>query len=202
MCAHFSSRRTTAPRRMCRPATRARRRRWVPAFRRRRRRRRTAVPDSSSRTPSLPARRSAKSTACRRNPPPSAPVLQATNTDQLFGHNNHFVIGASFDYSVSHFGSSAELGTINPDFTVATSGVFIGDSGFNDGVSTIGPVSLKATNAYTGLYAIDAFDVTDRLTVTAGGRSTSPPSALRTNSGRRSTAAAIFALQSADRRDL
>ena len=96
--------------------------------------------------------------------------LQATNTDQLFGHNNHFVIGASFDYSATHFGSSAELGTINPDFTIAPSGVFIGDSGFNAGVPTIGPVSLKATNAYTGLYAVDAFDVTDRLTVTAGGR--------------------------------
>ena len=29
--------------------------------------------------------------------------LQATNTDQLFGHNNHFVVGASFDSSVTRF---------------------------------------------------------------------------------------------------
>ena len=36
-------------------------------------------------------------------------TLQATNTDKLFGHNNHFVFGASFDYGVTHFGSSAEL---------------------------------------------------------------------------------------------
>ncbi len=97
-------------------------------------------------------------------------TLQGTNTDKLFGHNNHFVLGASFDYSVTHFGSNAELGTINPDYTVSPSGIFIGNSGFNDGVPTIGPVSLKTTNAYTGLYAIDAFDVTDRLTVSAGGR--------------------------------
>ena len=96
--------------------------------------------------------------------------LQATNTDKLFGHNNHFVIGASFDYSLTNFGSSAELGTINPNFTVATSGIFIGDSGFNGGVPTIGPVSLRTTNAYTGLYAVDAFDVTNKLTVSAGGR--------------------------------
>jgi iron complex outermembrane receptor protein len=32
------------------------------------------------------------------------------------------------------------------------------------------PVSLRDTNAYYGLYALDAFDVTDRLTVTAGAR--------------------------------
>jgi hypothetical protein len=38
--------------------------------------------------------------------------LQATNTDRLFGHNNHFVVGASFDYSVTNFTASAELGTI------------------------------------------------------------------------------------------
>src|SRR5260370_6620761 len=37
--------------------------------------------------------------------------LQATNTDQLFGHNNHFVVGTSFDHSVTHFTASAELGT-------------------------------------------------------------------------------------------
>jgi outer membrane receptor protein involved in Fe transport len=97
-------------------------------------------------------------------------TLQGTNTDKLFGHNNHFVIGASYDYSVTHFGSNAELGTINPDYVVSSSGIFIGDSGFNDGIPTIGPVSLKTTNAYTGLYAIDAFDVTDRLTFSAGGR--------------------------------
>jgi hypothetical protein len=97
-------------------------------------------------------------------------TLQGTNTDKLFGHNNHFVLGASFDYGVTHFGSNAELGTVNPNYIVNPSGIFIGDSGFNDGVPTIGPVSLKTTNAYTGLYAIAAFDVTDRLTFSAGGR--------------------------------
>lgn len=94
-------------------------------------------------------------------------TLQATNTDKLFGHDNHFTIGASFDYGVTHFGSGAQLGIINPDYTVSGSGLFLGNSG--DPVS-IGPVSLRSTNAYTGIYALDAFDVTDRLTVTAGGR--------------------------------
>ncbi len=94
-------------------------------------------------------------------------TLQATNTDKLFGHDNHFVIGGSFDYGVTRFGATAELGAIQPDFTVAGSGIFLGPSG--NPVSD-GPVSLRATNAYTGLYALDAFDVTDKLTLSAGGR--------------------------------
>ncbi len=94
-------------------------------------------------------------------------TAQATNTDKLFGHDNRFTLGASFDYGVTHFGSSAELGIINPDYTVSSSGLFLGPSG---SPVSIGPVSLRTTNAYTGLYALDAFDVTDRLTLTAGGR--------------------------------
>jgi len=93
--------------------------------------------------------------------------LQATNTDQLFGHNNHFVVGSSFDYSVTHFSASAELGTIGPNYVVSGSGLFLGQSG--DPVS-IGPVSLRTTNQYTGLYALDTFDVTNRFSITAGGR--------------------------------
>jgi outer membrane receptor protein involved in Fe transport len=93
--------------------------------------------------------------------------LQATNTDQLFGHNNHFVVGTSFDYSVTHFNASAELGTIGPNYVVGGSGVFLGQSGFP--VSD-GPVSLRTANQYTGLYALDTFDVTNRFSVTGGGR--------------------------------
>lgn len=93
--------------------------------------------------------------------------LQATNTDQLFGHNNHFVVGASFDSSVTRFTASAELGTIGPNFVVSGSGIFLGQSG--DPVS-IGPVDLRTTNQYTGLYALDTFDVTNAFALTGGGR--------------------------------
>jgi len=93
--------------------------------------------------------------------------LQATNTDQLFGHNNHLVVGASFDSSVTRFSASAELGTIGPDFVVSGSRIFLGPSG--DPIS-IGPVALRATNQYTGLYALDTFDVTNAFSITAGGR--------------------------------
>ncbi|MEH2541382.1 MULTISPECIES: TonB-dependent receptor [unclassified Bradyrhizobium] len=94
-------------------------------------------------------------------------TLQATNTDQLFGHNNQFMVGASFDSGVTRFGASAELGTIGSNYVVSGSGLFLGRSG--EPVS-IGPVSLRATNRYTGLYALDTFDVTDAFSISGGGR--------------------------------
>ena len=93
--------------------------------------------------------------------------LQATNNDQLFGHDNRFLFGASLDSSVTRFTASAELGTIGRDYVVSGSGIFLGQSG--DPVS-IGPVSLRATNQYTGFYALDTFDVTKAFSITAGGR--------------------------------
>lgn len=93
--------------------------------------------------------------------------LQATNSDQLFGHNNRFVVGTSFDSSVSRFSASAELGTIGPGFVVSGSGIFLGQSG---SPVSIGPVALRTTNQYSGLYALDTFDVTNAFSITAGGR--------------------------------
>jgi outer membrane receptor protein involved in Fe transport len=93
--------------------------------------------------------------------------LQATNTDQLFGHDNRFVVGTSFDASVTHFGASAELGTIGTNYVVSGSGIFLGQSG---SPVSIGPVALRATSQYGGLYALDTFDVTKAFSLTAGGR--------------------------------
>jgi outer membrane receptor protein involved in Fe transport len=94
-------------------------------------------------------------------------TLQAANTDQLFGHNNQFTVGTSFDSGVTRFGASGELGTIGPNYVVSGSGIFLGPSG---SPISIGPVSLRATNRYTGLYALDTFDVTDAFSITGGGR--------------------------------
>src|ERR1700724_2903388 len=93
--------------------------------------------------------------------------LQATNSDQLFGHTNKFVLGASFDSSVTRFSASAELGTIGPNFVVSGSGIFLGQSG---NPVSIGPVGLRTTNQYSGLYALDTFDVSEAFSITAGGR--------------------------------
>jgi len=93
--------------------------------------------------------------------------LQATNSDTILGHNNRFVVGASFDSSVTRFSASAELGTIGSNYVVSGSGIFLGQSG--DPVS-IGPVALRTTNQYSGLYALDTFDVTNAFSITGGGR--------------------------------
>ncbi len=122
---------------------------------------------ASSPIPSIPTPCWVKMIERRRTRQRPASRLQATNTDRLFGHDNHFVVGASFDYSVTHFTASAELGTIGPNLVVSGSGIFLGQSG--DPVS-IGPVDLRATNQYTGLYALDTFDVTNAFSLTAGGR--------------------------------
>ena len=93
--------------------------------------------------------------------------LQGTDVQKIFGHDNRFVIGGSFDYGITNFGANAQLSTIGPGFVLPGGGPFLGESG--NPVSD-GPVALRATNAYTGLYAFDAFDVTKAWTVTAGGR--------------------------------
>lgn len=92
---------------------------------------------------------------------------QATNSDQLFGHENRFVFGASYDASVTHFDASSELGTIGQNYVVTGSGIFLGQSGVP---IAIGPVSLRTVNKYQGLYALDTFNVTDAFAITAGGR--------------------------------
>jgi outer membrane receptor protein involved in Fe transport len=93
--------------------------------------------------------------------------LQATNSDKIFGHNNSLALGGSFDSSVTRFSASAELGTMGPNFVTSGSGIFLGQSG---APVSIGPVGLRTTNRYSGFYALDAFDVTNAFSITAGGR--------------------------------
>ena len=90
---------------------------------------------------------------------------QFTSTHQVFGRNNHFVVGSSIDRGRVNFAASSELGTIGPDLFVTGTGVIISQP---DG--TIAPVSVLTTNTYTGLYATNTIDLTPRLSFTAGGR--------------------------------
>jgi len=92
---------------------------------------------------------------------------QATNTDQLFGHDNRFVMGASYDASVTRYGATAEIGSIGENYVVSGSGVFLGATGTPE---VAGPVSLRTINQYNGLYAMDTFNVTDAFAITGGGR--------------------------------
>jgi iron complex outermembrane receptor protein len=94
-------------------------------------------------------------------------TVQAATSERIFGHNNNFTIGLSVDRGVVQFSTTSELGTVNANQfpTVQGFGLFI-DQPSGD----VAPVGLGATTLYSGLYATDTFDVTSRLSVTAGGR--------------------------------
>jgi iron complex outermembrane recepter protein len=94
-------------------------------------------------------------------------TIQAATSEQVFGHGNNFTIGLSVDRGLVQFSTTSELGTDNANTfpTVVGSGLFI-----NQPSGDVAPVGLGATTLYTGLYATDTFDVTPRLSITAGGR--------------------------------
>ena len=99
--------------------------------------------------------------------------LQATNTGELFGHGNHFTVGASLDHSTVDFTARSTLGFINRDLSVTTKNP--GIPGLGSVIHTlgdvgVGTVDLTATNTYYGVYAVETFDITERLAVTLGGR--------------------------------
>jgi iron complex outermembrane receptor protein len=98
--------------------------------------------------------------------------LQGINDDKLFGHDNYFTIGGSVDRSKIGFQGNSELGYIYPDFFVGPNAAVLGTGQIVHTAGNIGfaPVSLAAWNTYYGIYANDTFDITNRLSVTAGGR--------------------------------
>ncbi len=92
--------------------------------------------------------------------------LQGTETAQLLGHTNNFVAGASVDHGDVNFSSTSELAVVDPTTLVVQGlGVFIRQP---DG--SLGPINVNTINDYYGIYVTDTFDVTDRLSLTLGGR--------------------------------
>ena len=90
--------------------------------------------------------------------------LQLVNTDDLFGHQNQFLIGASYDKGEVTYGASSELGFFRPRFVVEGDGIIL------SAPTEVEFKELGTENEYVGLYFSDTFNVTDRLAVTAGGR--------------------------------
>jgi iron complex outermembrane receptor protein len=89
--------------------------------------------------------------------------LQATSTDKVLEHDNHLVVGASLDHGTNQFTGTSELASIGQDLFVTGTGVFINQA-------PVAAVSVRTATAYTGIYATDTLDLTDKLSVTAGGR--------------------------------
>jgi iron complex outermembrane receptor protein len=94
-------------------------------------------------------------------------TAQAATSEKLFGHDNNFVVGLAVDRGLVQFSSTSELGTINANQFPFVQGVGL----FIDQPSgDVAPASLGAQTLYTGLYTTDTFDVTPRLSATAGAR--------------------------------
>jgi iron complex outermembrane receptor protein len=98
-------------------------------------------------------------------------AAQITNQNEIFGHGNHFVAGASFDGSSTLFGATTGVGGLDP-----VSRNFIGPAGFPQGIivdpadGTDAPVRVAVTTAYYGIYLTDTFDITSRLSANVSGR--------------------------------
>jgi iron complex outermembrane receptor protein len=90
---------------------------------------------------------------------------QVASSDKVLDHDNHVVVGMSVDHGHTIFTGNSELGTIDQNLFVTGTGVFI-----DQPAADISPVSLLATNSYVGVHATDTFDLTRRLSLTAGGR--------------------------------
>jgi iron complex outermembrane recepter protein len=94
---------------------------------------------------------------------------QAVDTDKIYGHDNTLTVGASLDYGWTRFTGNSQLGVV-PAFTNNSLPVIGYPYLIDEPDSFLSPVSVDATNLYTGLYALDTFDATDRLTLTGGAR--------------------------------
>jgi iron complex outermembrane receptor protein len=91
--------------------------------------------------------------------------VQATDTQTLFGFNNHLVAGISFDGAQTEFTGVSFIGGITPDTRV-----FIGPQVVIDEPGNNVPVRVGISDAYYGAFVADTLNLTDRLALTASGR--------------------------------
>jgi iron complex outermembrane receptor protein len=93
---------------------------------------------------------------------------QVVDTQKVFGRDNSLTVGSSLDYGWTHYTGSSQLGTISftGDAYPLTASPFI----INEPDSFLNPIDVRANNTYAGVYALDTFTATDRLTLTGGGR--------------------------------
>lgn len=89
--------------------------------------------------------------------------LQGVQKARILGHRNQFLLGGSVDHGRVGYQTNAEIGSIGPNFTITGDGQIVANS-------DIEPVNITTTNTYYGVFFSDTFDVTDRLSLTAGGR--------------------------------
>ena len=112
-------------------------------------------------------------------------TIQITGKQPLFGLANYFTAGVSLDFGGIGFRSTSTLARIYPDLNVAADSALAGAGSIirTNGNLGYAPVTLAATTDYYGVYAIDALDLTDTLTLTAGLRINAADIVTRDRSG-------------------
>jgi iron complex outermembrane recepter protein len=98
--------------------------------------------------------------------------LQGISDAALAGHANHFVVGGSVDYSRVNFSAGSTLGYIYPSLFVGDNDTLPGSGQVVHTLGNIGlgPVQVRSTMTYYGVYATDTIDVTPQLAATLGAR--------------------------------
>ena len=93
-------------------------------------------------------------------------ALQVTNRTQLWGHDNQFIAGVSFDGAQTLFAASAQAGGFDPANSLW----------FGPGVTiaqadrSLAPDRVAISNAYYGAFFTDTFDITPSLSANVSGR--------------------------------
>jgi iron complex outermembrane receptor protein len=112
-------------------------------------------------------------------------TLQVTGNAPLLGLPNFLTVGGSVDSSSVGFRSTSTLGRIFSDFDVAVDPALPGSGNIIHTKGSLGyaPVNLATTTNYYGFYVVDALDLTDALTLTAGFRINAADIVTRDRSG-------------------
>jgi len=99
-------------------------------------------------------------------------------SDDLFGRENHFTVGGSYQRGTALFNAVVELADLDP-VTRSTEGLGVGS--YVDELET----HVRTETEVFSLYAVNVMDITDRLTLTLGGRYNDTDVTLRDRSGER-----------------
>jgi iron complex outermembrane receptor protein len=93
-------------------------------------------------------------------------ALQGVDKTKLFGMNNQFLLGASYDHGEVDYGANSELGYFLPRFVVSSfpSPIYL------TGPDDVFPRVLSTTNDYAGVYIVNTTELTRDLALTVGGR--------------------------------